>query len=85
MKQTKKKKEQEGKNSFLEDSEQGSRNVTLDSQSRLSTLDSQEGRKGERGGKLNLYFCYIYIPIFFKNYITSRLKKYQPARFLLVG
>ena len=39
MKQTKKKKEQEGKNSFLEDSEQGSRNATLDS--RLSTLDSK--------------------------------------------
>ena len=84
MKQTKKKKEQVGKNSFLEDSEQGSRNATLDS--RLSGLRREErGKEGERGGKLNLYFCYIYIPIFLKNYITSRLKKYQPARFLLVG
>ena len=46
---------------------------------------AQERRKGERGGKLKLYFYYKYIPIFFKNYITSRLKKYQPARFLLVG
>ena len=76
MKQTKKKKEQE------------TRLSTLDS--RLSTLRTQDsggkkGGKGERGGKLNLYFCYIYIPIFLKNYITSRLKKYQPARFLLVG
>ena len=51
MKQTKKKKEQEGNNSFLEDSEQGSRNATLDS--RLSTLDSQDsgGKKGGKRGK----------------------------------
>ena len=78
MKQKKKKKEQKTKTKA--NSEQGSRNVTI-----CRVEREERGKEGERGGKLNLYICYIYIPIFLKNYITSRLKKYQPARFLLVG
>ena len=62
MKQ-KKKKKKEQKTKTKANSEQGSRNVTL---------DSQEGRKGERGGKRgkvkSIFLLYIHTYIFKKLY-----------------